>query len=116
MPASLSRRSLFALPVALPLAVVAVPAARAKVRTFDDIFIRGSWVGGSALDKIRLPFTFDYKWESGAVDPYRRLGGALMGEKPPAFTDAEMAATLGIEHAPLQPAPPPIDLANYVGG
>jgi len=120
MSKGLRRRALFALPVALPVAAVA-----AKVGVLGRV--RSLWGGVLSPSAIRrvenlkpLPFTIEELWEPpGVKSPFLFVKTTSMPWRkddavdtmldtlfrsawaPTKFTDADLAATLGID--PLQP-------------
>lgn len=112
--AALTRRAMFALPVALPVAAVAatLPAARPAPRMFatGGVIKGGPWLIGSDGIEAIVPLRRgggltggranvilrDYDWPRWSdADIARTLG--IPHDEPVAFTDAEVAATLGIE-------------------
>ena len=121
----LSRRSFFALPVALPVAAVAAKVGvLARVRS-----LWGGVLSPSAIRRVEnlkpLPFTLEELWEPpGVKSPFpfvktvdmrwsksdaidKALDGLFRSAQGPTkFTDADLAATLGIEATPSQPDPP----------
>ena len=112
----LSRRALFALPVALPVAAVA-----AKVGVLGRV--RSLWAGVLSPSAVRrvenlkpLPFTIEELWEpAGVKSPFRLVKTIPMPWRkddavdtmldtlfrsswgPAKFTDDELAATLGLD-------------------
>lgn len=111
----LTRRALFALPVALPVAAVAAKAGVvAKVRSLWDGVLSPSAI--RRVENLRpLPFTLEKLYEPGGPSPYRMLKQAPMpwtrdadvdtmfetlfrsAWSPAKFSDADLAATLGID-------------------
>ena len=115
----LTRRALFALPVALPVAAVA-----AKVGVLARV--RSMWGGVLSPAAVRrvenlkpLPFTLEELWEPpGVKSPFRLVKTVEMGwpksdaidkafdellrsaRGPATFSDDELAATLGIKPQP----------------
>lgn len=107
MSSRLTRRALFALPVALPVAAAAAKAGVvAKVRSLWD-----GVLSPSAMRRVEnlkpLPFTFETKMEPPfssspayrlvrQVDlPWHDFGVGTLG--PAKFSDDELAATLGVD-------------------
>lgn len=105
MSSRLTRRALFALLVALPVAVVA-----AKVVSSHASNLRDGFLSPSAIRRVEnlkpLPFkllkTVDMPWaSSGGYDEIRKTlfdsGWLPARPMPTKFTDDELAATLGVD-------------------